>query len=284
MGGKFRLATELVRAGRIGKVETIECRIGDNPQSGPIKEVEPPKELNWDMWLGPTPKVPYRLDGGKTNCHYEFRWWYDYSGGKMTDWGAHHIDIAQWMLGMDGSGPIQVEVIDAAKPYAGGDGYNCHQTFKVLHTYANGAKVEVSHGAGSTVKGLVDASGNPRKGDLSGGENGVLVKGDKGTLFVSRGLLLASDKEVFAPLKEDPKLYPTRPATHMGNFLDCVKSRETPICGVEVGAGSVIVCHMGTIALRTGLKLGWDPKSHVFNNQEANKHLARARRGDWKIS
>ena len=288
MGGKFRLATELVRAGRIGKVETIECRIGDNPQSGAIKEVEPPKDLNWDMWLGPTPVVPYRVeqkkDGLKTNGHYEFRWWYDYSGGKMTDWGAHHIDIAQWMLGMDGSGPVSVEVVEAAKPYAGGDGYNCHQTFKVLHTYANGAKVEVSHGAGSVAKGLVDAKGEARKGDLSGDENGVLVKGDKGTLFVSRGLLLASDKEVFAPLKDDVKLYPSRPTTHMGNFLDCVQSRATPICGVEVGAGSVIVCHMGTIALRTGLKLKWDPKGHTFDNAEANKHIARARRGDWKIA
>ena len=284
MGGKFRLAAELVRAGRVGKVETIECRIGDNPQSGPIKEVEPPKELDWDMWLGPTPKVPFRLDGNKTNCHYEFRWWYDYSGGKMTDWGAHHIDIAQWMLNMDGSGPVAVEVIDAAKPYDKGDGYNCHQTFKVQHTYATGVKVEVSHGAGSTVKGLVDAMGAARKGDLSGGENGVLVKGDKGTLFVSRGLLLASDKSIFDPLKEDPKLYPSRPTNHMGNFLDCVKTRETPICGVDVGAGSVIVCHIGTIALRTGLKLGWDPKANVFNTPEGNKHLARERRGGWKIS
>ena len=295
MGGKFRLATELVRAGRVGKIEKIECRIGTNPTSGPIEAVEPPKELNWDMWLGPTPKVPYRYeakkDGVKTNCHYEFRWWYDYSGGKMTDWGAHHIDIAQWMLGMDGSGPVAVEVIEAAKPHDKGDGYNCHETFKVLHTYANGVKVEVSHGAGSTAKGLVDAKGEQWKSrdgkahdGVDGGENGVLVIGDKGTLFVSRGLLLASDKAMFEPIKDDPKLYPTRPATHMGNFLDCVQSRETPICGVEVGAGSVIVCHIGTIALRTGLKLKWDPKSHTFDNPEANKQLARARRGDWKIA
>ncbi|MFM8273594.1 MAG: Gfo/Idh/MocA family protein [Gemmata sp.] len=286
MGGKFRLATELVRAGRVGKIETIECRIGENPVSGPIKEAEPPKELDWDMWLGPTPKVPYRQEANKTNCHYEFRWWYEYSGGKMTDWGAHHIDIAQWMLGMDGSGPTQTEVADAAKPYDKGDGYNCHKTFKVIHTYKGGAKVEVSHGAGSTVKGMVDTNGNPRKGDLTGGENGVLVKGDKGTLFVSRGLLLASDKAVFAELKDAdrPKLYPTVPQTHMGNFLDCVKSRETPICGVEVGAGSVIVCHVGTIALRTGMKLNWNPTSNTFDSADANKHLSRERRGGWKIS
>lgn len=291
MGGKFRLATELVRAGRIGKLEKIECRVGGNPTSGPIKEVEPPKELDWDMWLGPAAKVPYRQDGGKTNCHYEFRWWYEYSGGKMTDWGAHHIDIAQWMVGADGSGPVAVEHVESAKPHEGGDGYNCHPTFKLLYTYGNGVKMEVSHGAGTTASGLVDAKGEQRKDKagkpipgVDGGENGILVYGDKGTLFVSRGLLLASDKAIFEPLKEDPKLYPTRPADHMGNFLDCVKSRETPICGVEVGAGSVIVCHIGTIALRTGKKLKWDPKTSTFDDAEANKMLSRERRGGWKIA
>jgi predicted dehydrogenase len=292
MNHRFRIATELVRSGRLGKLQAIECRVGGNPTSGPIAAVEPPKELDWEMWLGPAPEAKFRKDGGKTNCHYEFRWWYEYSGGKMTDWGAHHIDIAQWMLGADGSGPVAVDYIDAARPYDKGDGYNCHPTFKVRHTYANGVTVEVSNGAGSVAKGLVDAKGEQRKDKagkpidgVDGAENGLLVIGDQGKLFVSRGLLLASDKAILAePLEKDPMLYPSRPTDHMGNFLDCVKSRETPICGVEVGAGSVIVCHIGTIALRTGKKLKWDPKTSRFDDSEANAMLSRPRRGDWKIA
>jgi predicted dehydrogenase len=322
-GGRFRLASEIVRSGRLGKVRRIECRIGDNPQSGPIPEAPVPDGLDWDMWLGPTAKVPYRIsaDGKNSNCHYEFRWWYEYSGGKLTDWGAHHIDIAQAMLGRDGDGPTEVEAMDASEPLASGDGYNVHNKFRVRFTYADGAEVLVTGSGGTDVTGLKQADGkSPTRRErkrfkvkvtedgkevekdsykdefvpvevLSGGENGVMVFGQTGNLFVSRGQLLASDPKLLTePLKDATALYPTTAkgagGDHIANFFDCVKSREKPICHVGVGAGSVIVCHLAVIALRTGKPLTWDSKANRFtgaNAEVGNAMIGRPMRGPWKL-
>jgi predicted dehydrogenase len=254
---RFRLACELVRNGRLGKVKTVETWIGGNPKGGPFKVSQPPPELNWDFWQGQTPSVPYI----KERCHYQFRWWYEYSGGKMTDWGAHHNDIAQWGLGMDGSGPVAVEA-EGEAPSADPHSYNCHPTFKVTYTYANGTK-------------LVCTSK----------ENGVRFEGEGGKwIFVSRSKIEASDPKLLdEPLPPDAvRLYVSN--NHMGNFLEGVRTRKPTVCPAEVGHRSVSVCHLGVIALRSGKKLKWDPAQEVFvGDDEANKWLSRPMRAPWKL-
>jgi predicted dehydrogenase len=299
--GRFRLACELVRNGRIGKVVRVETRIGANPTSPSLPEVPVPEGLDWDFWLGPAPKVAYiekmiekKVEkNGKTQvetqtwtrCHYEFRWWYEYSGGKMTDWGAHHNDIAQWGLGMDDSGPIAV-VAEGEEPSRDPNRYNCHPTFKVTYTYANGAELVCAH---TQLPGAVDPRETVKK-DKDGKErkerhdNGVLFAGEGGKwIFVSRGILTASDpKLIEEPLPGDAKrLYHSD--NHMANFLSCMRSRKETIVPAEVGHRSVTVCHIGVIALRTGKKLKWDPVTERFDDAEANKLLSREMRDPWKL-
>ncbi len=264
-GGKFRLAAELVRNGRIGKIQTIETRVGGNPTSPVLPKVEVPKELNWELWLGPAPMADYvELHKDKqtyTRCPYEFRWWYEYSGGKMTDWGAHHNDIAQWALGMDDSGPVAVEA-EGTAPSKEPNSYNCHPKFKVTYTYANGVKLICT----------------------SDGENGIKFNGEDGKwIFASRGKLEASDKALLTEkLPADAtKLY--HADNHMQNFLDGIRTRKPCICPAEVGFRSVTVCLIGVIALRTGKKLKWDPVAMKFDNDEANKMLSREMRKPWKL-
>jgi predicted dehydrogenase len=269
---RFRLACELVRNGRIGKVRTVETRIGENPSSnGPIPVAPVPEGLDWDFWLGQTPKVEYVSKPKKdkkdrypySRCHYEFRWWYEYSGGKMTDWGAHHNDIAQWGLGTDDSGPVAVEATSTPPPKEA-NCFNCHPDFKVTYTYANGAKVIC------TAKG----------------ENGIKFIGDRGKfIFVNREEIAfgRGGPEMMEPLPKDAlRLYVS--SDHMGNWRDCLRSRKRPICDVEIGHRSVTVCHIGNIAIRTGKKLKWDPaKEHFLEDEEANRWLSREMRSPWKL-
>jgi predicted dehydrogenase len=296
-GGRFRLACELVRNGRIGKVQRVETRIGSNPTSPSLPAVPVPEGLNWDFWLGPTPQVDYLyLAKGKqayTNCHYEFRWWYQFSGGKMTDWGAHHNDTAQWALGMDGSGPVAVEAL-AQAPSKDPHRYDCHPTFTVTYTYADGTKLVCSH---TQLNGAPDpkqttSKGRDGKERQVGHDNGVLFVGEGGKwIFVNRGVITASDEKLIQEkLPGDAaRLHvgdPRVAGNHMANFLDAVRKGKPDlcICPAEVGHRSATVCHLGVIALRSGKKLKWDPAKEAFaGDEEANKWLSRPMRGEWKL-
>jgi predicted dehydrogenase len=279
--GRFRMACELVRNGRIGKLKQVETRIGGNPKGGPFKVEPVPEGLNWDAWLGPTPKVDYV----KQRCHYEFRWWYDYSGGKMTDWGAHHNDIAQWGIGADEAGPIAVEA-EGEAPSKEPNSYNCHPSFKVTYSYANDIKLICAH---TQLPGAIDPpqtkiTGSDGKERVIGHDNGVLFVGDGGKwIFVNRGLITASDKKLIdEPLPKDAtRLYQSN--GHMANFLEGVRMRKPCVCTAQVGHRSVTVCHIGAIALRTGKKLKWDPVKQQFDEAEANKMLSREMRSPWKL-
>jgi predicted dehydrogenase len=289
---RFRLACELVRNGRLGKISRVETRIGANPTSPPIPEAPVPEGLDWDFWLGPTPKVAYIEKENPSNkskpwsrCHYEFRWWYDYSGGKMTDWGAHHNDIAQWGLGMDDSGPIAVEA-EGTPPAREPNRYNCHPTFKVTYTYPGNIALVCAH---TQLGGAADPKETKVK-DKEGKEhvvkhdNGILFVGEGGKwIFVNRSIITASDpKLIDEPLPADAHRL-DESNNHMANYLHCMRSRKQTVCPAEVGFRSVTVCHIGVIALRTGKKLKWDPVKERFDDEEANKWLRREMREPWRL-
>jgi predicted dehydrogenase len=250
--GQFRQAVEIIRSGRLGTVKTVTVGVG-----GPSRPCDLPEEvmedgLDWNLWLGQAPSRPYNSVLSPRGVHNHFPNWRsyrEYSGGMQTDMGAHHYDIAQWALGMDESGPV--EIIPPADPKA---------TKGVKYVYSNG--VEMTHG----------------------GPDGCFFTGTKGTLHITRGTL-RSDPEAIVkePLGKDEVHLPESPGHHR-NWIDCIRSRKRPVADVEIGARSVTVCHLGNIAYWTGKKLRWDPKGWKFEgDEEANKWLDRERRDPWKL-
>src|SRR5579859_903440 len=257
---RFRLACELVRNDRIGQLKEVTVWLPAGLREGPFESKPVPSELNWDFWLGQAPKVDYMPQ----RCHLYFRYWYDYSGGTMTDWGAHHNDIALWAIGLPG--PVAVEGKALTQPIPGG--YTSISEYDVKFTYSNGVIHNVRTTKADNIFGGVE--------DPAGQRNGVRFEGTQGWIWVNRGNLRASDKSLIdTPLPEGAqRIYNSN--DHMGNFFDCVRSRKLPIAHVEAGHRSASISHLGAIALRTGLKLQWDPSAEKFvgeNSKEANKYL-----------
>jgi predicted dehydrogenase len=208
-----------------------------------------PEGFDWDFWLGPAPWAPHNSERCSGNYGGGWRMVRDYSGGMMTDWGAHHFDIAQWGLGMDDTGPV--EILPA----------NGKDVPRLTYKYANG--VVMYHG---------------------GGGNGVLFTGEKGKVEVNRGYFKSYPDEIGQePLgPADIRLYASN--NHMGDFLQCMKTRQRPICDVEIGCRSVSVCHLGNIAFWINRPLKWDPvKEEIIGDPEASRWLDRPMRAPWHL-
>ncbi len=252
--GNFRFACELVRSGRIGKLHTVRVGIGGNPTCGWESDSDPPPGLDWDMWLGPVSWRPYN----RLRCHFNFRWFWDTGGGMMTDWGHHHNDIAQWGIGADGSGPVE---ISGTGTFPAEGLYECPTQFEATYKYANGVA-------------LITATR----------DRGARFEGSDGWVHVDRGFLDAHPKELLKETlgPEDVHLY--RSPGHHQDWLNCIKTRRRPICDVEIGHRSVSVCHLGNIAIRTGRTIHWDPAAErVTNDADLNRWLGKPYRPPWHL-
>jgi predicted dehydrogenase len=269
---RFRLACELVRNGRIGKLQTVEVFLPAGLREGPFDHHQAvPPGVNWDMWLGQAPKVDYM----KERCNNTFRWWWDYAGGPVTDWGAHHNDIARWAIGQDG--PIGVEARTLVGPIEGG--YTTCKEFEATLTWAKDIKQIVKTTTADTpFGGIIDPKGQ---------RNGVRFTGSEGWIWVNRGDLSASQEEIYQTPLPDNAVKLEISSNHMGNFMDCVKSRKDPIARVEEGHRSAIIGHLIIIALLQGRKFQWDPAREEFvgdGAKDGNTHLAREMRKPYDYS
>ena len=265
---RFRLACELIRNGRIGKLRAANVWLPAGLRAGPFATADVPESLNWDFWLGQAPKVDYVRE----RCHKTFRFWYDYSGGTMTDWGAHHNDIAYWAIGL--LAPRTVESRVLAEPIRGG--YDTFDEYEVHYTYANGVRLDIRTTRDDSIYGA--------KVNADGQRNGIRFEGAEGWIWVNRDGISASDPELLkTPLPDNAvRLYSS--SNHMGNFFDCVASRKQPICDVETGHRSATMCHLGAISMRTGRTLTWDEKQEVFVGEfarEGNAHVKREMRAPY---
>jgi len=264
-GKSFHLACELVRNGRIGQLKQVEVFVPAGLRGGPFQPKPVPEGFDYDFWLGQAPEAPYYTE----RCHANFRWWYDYSGGPVTDWGAHHNDIARWGIGQDGPVAVAARVITPPLP----GGYTTPSEYEATLTWANGVT--------QIVKTTPDDSPYGAVINENGQRNGVRFTGTDGWIWVNRDGISASDKQKLLEPLPDNAIRLEASRDHMGNFFECVRSRRDPVASVENGHRSASVGHLIIIALRTGLKLAWNPAKEHFTGHgagTANDLLSRKMR------
>jgi predicted dehydrogenase len=244
----FRYACELVRSGRIGEVKAVHVGIGQPSGEAYLPPEPVPDGLDWERWLGPAAWQPYSAERCSGDYSGGWRLIRDYSGGMTTDWGAHHFDIAQWGLGMDGSGPVEVHPPN---------GRDCETlTFR----YANGVRMS------------------------RGGANGVLFVGTEGRVEVNRGHLETWPESIGRSPIGPQEVHLYESPGHHADWLNCIRSRRRPVCDVAIGASSATVCHLGNIACWLGRALRWDPaKGEIIGDEAAARWLDRPKRAPWRL-
>ena len=268
----FRFGCELVRNQRIGKLQRVEVGIGGgyNPGGGrpTVNRIDPqpvmpvPEGFDYEMWLGPAPWAPYT----EKRCHWNFRWILDYSGGQVTDWGTHHIDIAHWGMGCDQTGPVEVV---GSGVFSNDGPWNTAVDYDFRCTYDNGVTMYV-------------ASNNHYP-------QGVRFIGDKGWVHVTRRGLKTNPENLVKEKIGPNEIHLSRPSGdhrqgHRRDFLDCVKTRAQTIAPIEVGHRSATVAHLGNIAMLLGRKIRWNPKRElIINDPTAGRMLSRAMRCPWHL-
>lgn len=274
---QFRLAAELVRNGRIGKLHTVRIGLPGDPAGPPAPAMPVPSNLNFDMWLGSTPEVPYTEIGVHPQNDYSRPGWLrheNYGAGMITGWGQHHFDSAAWGMDTELTGPRYIEAV-AEFPRAGL--WNVHGDFMVKAEYDNGIMMFTSGGY----------------------PNGIRYEGSEGWIWVSRGnyvasssdpvvagnsskALDASDPKILQSVIGENEIRLTRSNEHHGNWLEAIQGNAELLSPVEIGHRSCSVCLVSHIAMKLGRKLEWDPKKEEFvNDAEANSHLSRTQRAPW---
>ena len=291
----FRTACELVRNRRIGKLKQVVVLLPFwTTKGGPFSPQSVPKTLDWDLWQGQAPERPFCPQ----RLHFNFRWWSEYAGGIITDWGQHHMDIAHWGMGVEQSGPLEIEGRAFFPNHGQPDCFDNPDRFvlrmkypgdiELLNLVARDAGYLKSMAAGD-ITATEDAelfAGVPEEWKKEQ-RNGIMFVGDEGRVFVNRGGAFGKAVE---ELKEHPfpadavRLYESR--SHMGNFFECVKSRKPPVSPVDIGHRVITACHLGNIAMRLKRKITWDPaKEEIVGDPEASNsiYVRRVQRAPYLV-
>jgi predicted dehydrogenase len=256
----FRFGVDIARSGMLGELQTLHCYYHNGPTCPPQRPEPVPQGFDYDRWLGPAPFEPYT----PRRCHGSFRWLYDYSGGQLTDLGAHFVDLAQWAYGSVYTSPTQYE----GRAEFPQDGlFNTPVRFEIIATYPDGVKM-VMHDETEPGRG-------PRGNKYVGTEGWVSVD--------DTGKVTASSDAIMRKLNAAQRGYEYMEGHHR-NFLDCVRTRARTIAPPEVAHRSTTTCHIANICLRLGRKLTWDPGAERFvNDPQADRMMARAMRSPWRL-